>query len=78
MAEEIARHIHHSLGEARALEGIGRTCLQHGDTITGLSHLRQALDIYRHLGVPEATQVDADLTTPTPNHSPARVTELPE
>ena len=74
-ALDIARSIHHRLEEAHALEGIGRAALDLGDTAAG-THLRQALDIYQRLGVPEAVQVAAALAAlgrhrpPAPGDSP--------
>jgi DNA-binding SARP family transcriptional activator/tetratricopeptide (TPR) repeat protein len=53
----IARVIRHRLAEAHALEGIGRAAIGFDDATTALVHLRQALEIYHELGVPEATQL---------------------
>lgn len=62
-AWEIARGIRHRLEEAHALNGIGRVALQEGDLVDAVGYLRQALGIYRELGVPEATRLVADLAT---------------
>jgi tetratricopeptide (TPR) repeat protein len=59
----IARNIHYRLEEAHAREGIGRAALDQVATATATIHLRQALDIFQHLGVPDATRVSADLAT---------------
>jgi tetratricopeptide (TPR) repeat protein len=69
-ALDVARRIHHRLEEAHALDGIGRTALHHGDTASALVQLQQALDIYQQLGVPEATQLAAELTALTTGHRP--------
>jgi tetratricopeptide (TPR) repeat protein len=61
-----ARTIHLRLEEAHALEGIGRAALDLGHTTSSIDHLRQALEIYHQLGVPEATQLTADLATLDP------------
>jgi tetratricopeptide (TPR) repeat protein len=55
-AYEIARHIGVPLEEARALEGLGLCSI--GD---GAARLRQALETYRRLGVPDGERVEAIL-----------------
>jgi tetratricopeptide (TPR) repeat protein len=47
--------------EAQALEGIGRSLIGAHATGEGIAHLRQALGIYRRLGVPEQGRVEATL-----------------
>lgn len=57
----VARRIGDRLEEARALEGIGRCSLRDGDPGAGLGQVRQALAIYRRIGVPEARRAEAVL-----------------
>jgi hypothetical protein len=57
----LAREAANPLEEARALEGIGRCGLGALDAGDGRTHLRQALAIYKRLGVPELAQVIAAL-----------------
>jgi hypothetical protein len=56
------------LEEARALEGLGRCLIQSGDGQAGAARLRQALEIYQRIGVPNAQQVEATLR----DHEPGR------
>ncbi|BCB89598.1 hypothetical protein Psuf_069110 [Phytohabitans suffuscus] len=66
----IAHDHGHRIEEARALEGIGRAAADLGNTAFAAVHLQQALRLYQALGVPEATQVAADLAAvhPRPQH----------
>jgi hypothetical protein len=52
----IAREIGAPLEAARALEGIGRSLLGQ-DRAEAAAHLRQALEIYTGIGVPDARRV---------------------
>jgi tetratricopeptide (TPR) repeat protein len=52
----IARGFGVPLQEARALDGIGRTFLGQDDA-EAAAHLRRALAIYQHIGVPDAQRV---------------------
>jgi Tfp pilus assembly protein PilF len=54
----IARDIDTPVEEARALEGIGRCHVREGNPGQGAADLRQALDIYRRSGAPEAQRVE--------------------
>ncbi|MDW5327187.1 tetratricopeptide repeat protein [Plantactinospora sp. KLBMP9567] len=66
-ARTIAHHHGLRLEEARALEGIGRATADLGDIASAIVHLRQALDLYQALGVPEAAQVATALNTLDPS-----------
>jgi tetratricopeptide (TPR) repeat protein len=51
-------------GQAVALEGIGECHLANGDAVDAAAHLRQALEIYEHLGTaPDAERVRARLAS---------------
>lgn len=53
-------------GQALALEGIGECHLAGGDAVSAAVHLRQALEIYEHLGAaPGAERVRARLASMT-------------
>ncbi len=57
-ALRLAREAHHPDDEALALEGIGRYHVHTGDTQVGAAHLRQALAIFKRLGMkPETGRV---------------------
>jgi tetratricopeptide (TPR) repeat protein/transcriptional regulator with XRE-family HTH domain len=58
----VARRIGDPLQEARALEGIGCCSLRDGDPDAGIGQVRQALAIYRRIGVPEAWRAEAILS----------------
>jgi len=60
-ALRIAQEIRAPLQEARALEGIGKSLLQEGQTDEGTAKLRQALVIYQRLKAPDAKGVRATL-----------------
>lgn len=60
-AMRLAREVHQSDDEAMALHGLGENYLRTGRTRDGIACLRQALEIYRRLGMPEAAQVTARL-----------------
>jgi tetratricopeptide (TPR) repeat protein len=60
-ALSIAREISAPVEQARALEGIGRCHSQEADPGQGSAHLRQALEIYRRIGAPEASRVETIL-----------------
>jgi hypothetical protein len=49
------------LEEARALEGIGQSLLQQQRVGDAVANLREALVIYRRIGSPEVTRVEAAL-----------------
>ena len=57
----IARDIDTPVEEAKALEGIGRCHVQEGNPSQGATDLRQALDIYRRSGAPDAQRVETTL-----------------
>ena len=52
-----ARAIGAQYHEARALEGLGQTRVAQADFSSGIAYLRQALTLYKRLGVPESTAV---------------------
>ncbi|MER5457549.1 tetratricopeptide repeat protein [Micromonospora sp. NPDC002389] len=58
----IADEHDYRLEKAHALEGMGRAATDLGDVASATTHLRQALHVYQTLGVPEATQLAAELT----------------
>jgi integrase len=60
-ALSIARDISAPVEQARALEGIGRCHRQEANPDQGSAHLRQALEIYRRIGAPEARRVETIL-----------------
>ena len=60
-ALDLARQIGMSCVEAHALAGLGWCALAAGDTTTAEDWLRQALEIFQRIGVPEAADVDAEL-----------------
>ncbi|MGX7671383.1 tetratricopeptide repeat protein [Plantactinospora sp. DSM 117369] len=70
-AQAIAHRHGHRLEEARALEGTGRAAADLGDIVSAAALLRQSLHLYQALGVPEATQVVADLADFHPRPSDA-------
>ena len=72
----IARDLGAAPEEARALEGLGHSHLQDGNTGQAAAHLRQALAIYQRIGAPAARRVQKTiqyrkLTTTTPEPQPA-------
>ena len=60
-AMRLAREVQQSDDEAMALHGLGENYLRTGRVHDGTACLRQALEIYRRLGMPEAAQVTARL-----------------
>ncbi|MFB8277269.1 tetratricopeptide repeat protein [Nocardia colli] len=64
----IARDIDSRIQQARALEGIARSQADLGETTDAATHLRQAVDLYRHLGASETDTATTYLATlePTP------------
>ena len=60
-ALELAREIDSSWDEAHALAGLGRCALAEGRAAQGETLLREALQIMRRIGVPEAAEVAAEL-----------------
>ena len=62
-ALDLAREIGKLDEQARALEGIGECHLHLGDTETGIAHLRQSQEIFRHLAMtPDTERVQARVT----------------
>jgi tetratricopeptide (TPR) repeat protein len=59
----VATGLQSPLHQARALEGIGRCLARNGDEAAATGRLRQALEIYRRLRVPEAADVAAALAS---------------
>ncbi|ONM46292.1 tetratricopeptide repeat protein [Nocardia donostiensis] len=59
----LARAIHNPLKQARALEGAARCRVCLGDTVTAVTELREAVEIYRRLGAAEADPAAAHLAT---------------
>ena len=53
----IARDLGLVFEEGRALEGLGHSYLQSGNSDRAAEHLRQALAIYQRIGVPGARRV---------------------
>lgn len=60
-ALRIARDIGALVAEARALEGMGRCLVQDSYAGCGRAYLREALDLYERLGMPDALGVKAAL-----------------
>src|SRR5689334_3518947 len=60
-ALRLAREVRQPDDEAIALQGLGEARLRQGKTEDGAARLRQALEIYRRLGMPAADQVTARL-----------------
>jgi tetratricopeptide (TPR) repeat protein len=60
-ALRLTREVHQPDDEAIALQGLGEAHLRQGKAEDGAAHLRQALEIYRCLGMPAADQVTARL-----------------
>jgi len=60
-ALRLAREVRQPDDEAIALQGLGEARLRQGNTADGAARLRQALEIYRRLGMPAADQVTARL-----------------
>jgi tetratricopeptide (TPR) repeat protein len=62
-----ARNIGTPPHEARAHEGIGNCALREGHHDQGITHLQNALDIYRRINSPNATRVQTTLHDHTTN-----------
>ena len=60
-ALRLAREVASPMLEADALAGLGEISLREGGLATGIEQLRDALAIYRTLGVPAAERVEARL-----------------
>ena len=54
----IARDLEVPLEEARALEGIGHSHQQDGNSAEAANYLRQALTIYQRIGTPDARRIE--------------------
>jgi hypothetical protein len=54
-------YVGNPLEEARALEGVGRCRLRHGDTGQAIRQLQAALKIYQQIGAPGGQQVKPHL-----------------
>jgi hypothetical protein len=65
---DLARGTHQPEHEAGALEGIGACHARLGETETGATHLKQALEIFRHFSMtPAADRVQGYLDDLTAN-----------
>ncbi|QMU67647.1 AfsR/SARP family transcriptional regulator [Streptacidiphilus sp. P02-A3a] len=62
-ARDLAREVRSPLDEARALRGAARCAARTGDRAAALADLRQAVELYQGLGVPEAASATACLNT---------------
>jgi tetratricopeptide (TPR) repeat protein len=60
-ALHLARDIGYALAEGRALEGMGRCLIRASYAGNGTGYLREALELYERLGVPDAQRVRAML-----------------
>jgi tetratricopeptide (TPR) repeat protein/transcriptional regulator with XRE-family HTH domain len=60
-ALDLARAIDSAWDEAHALAGLGRCALAGGRTAEAADDLRQALEIFRRIGAPEAGEVSGEL-----------------
>jgi tetratricopeptide (TPR) repeat protein len=58
----LARDIGYALEEGKALEGMGRCLVRDSYAGSGTGYLREALELYERLGVPEAHHVRGTLT----------------
>jgi Tfp pilus assembly protein PilF len=62
-ALDLARRVSSRTLQAHALRGIGTCALHLGQLDTAATNLRQALLIYRRIGIPEASSVADELAT---------------
>jgi Tetratricopeptide repeat len=65
-ALDLAREIGSAWDEAHALVGLGRCALAVGRAADAKDSLRQALQIFQHLGAAEAAGIAAELDDITP------------